>query len=179
MTPEEQQQLLAWARACLSAAVGGQPRPRTPAWTPAQCAPHGAFVTLRKHGALRGCIGQMDFSRPLWENVAVAAVAAGLNDPRFEPVSEGELPQLRLEISVLDPPVPIARWEDFDVTRHGVIVERAGRRALLLPKVAQEFGWGAEQVLRAVCEKAGLPAEVWRDRATRWQVFTAVDFAES
>jgi AmmeMemoRadiSam system protein A len=121
----------------------------------------------------------MDFQRPLWQNVAAAAVAAGLDDPRFEPVRLEELPELRLEISVLDPPVPIERWEDFDVTRHGIIVERDGRRALLLPKVAREFGWSAEQVLQAVCEKAGLPAELWRDRATRWQVFTAVDFAET
>jgi AmmeMemoRadiSam system protein A len=179
MTAGDQQQLLAWARACLTAAVCGQSPPASPNWSAGVREPHAAFVTLKKGGDLRGCIGQMDFARPLWENVAGAAVAAALEDPRFPPVTADELPELRVEISVLEPPVPIARWEDFDVHRHGILVQREGRRALLLPKVAQEYGWGAEQVLRCVCEKAGLPAEAWRDRATQWQVFTAIDFAEA
>lgn len=172
--------LLRWARQTMEAAVRGQPLPAVPQaeLTPELCAPHAAFVTIKKRGELRGCIGKMDFSRPLWENVVGSAVAAALEDPRFPRVTPEELPALRLEISVLEPPVAIARVEDFDAQRHGIIVRQGWHQALLLPKVAQEYGWGAEQVLACVCQKAGLPADAWRDPRTKFQVFTAVDFGE-
>ena len=66
----------------------------------------------------------------------------------------------------------------FDVTRHGIIVEKGWRHALLLPKVASEQGWDATKTLEMVCWKAGLPADAWRDPSARLQVFTAFDFGE-
>ncbi len=142
------------------------------------CSPHAAFVTLKKHGELRGCIGKMDFGRPLWENVVHAAVLSAMEDPRFERVRPEELPELRLEISVLEPPVSLARVEDFDAQQHGIIIEKGVRHALLLPKVAQEYGWDERKTLETVCWKAGLPPDAWREPDARLQVFTAVDFAE-
>ena len=180
VTPAEQRQLLDWSRRAIAAAVA-----RAPAWRTAEAEltanlrlPHAAFVTLWKQGELRGCIGRMDFARPLWQNVLQAATAAALEDPRFSPVSLAELPALALEISILNPPVPIPSWQDFDVTRHGIIVERGLHGALLLPKVARDHGWSAAQTLEAVCHKAGLPADAWRLAETRLQVFEAHEFAD-
>lgn len=177
---EEQSKLLRWARAAIELAVreGAPFEIVEPELTDALRAPHGAFVTLKKAGELRGCIGKMDFERPLWRNVVEAAVASALDDPRFAPVEDDELGEVRLEISVLEPPVPIARAEEFDAQKHGIIVEKGLRHALLLPKVAQEYGWDARKTLETVCWKAGLPADAWREPDVRLSIFTAFDFAE-
>lgn len=181
MNTDEQTQLLRWARQAMEQAVRGE---SSLAVAPAELTayhrtPRAAFVTLKKRGELRGCIGQMDFTRPLWKNVIDSAVAAALEDSRFAPVGPAELPELRLEISVLEPPVDLPDVNDFDVSRQGIIVQRGTHRALLLPKVAQEYDWNAPQVLDCVCQKAGLPAAAWQEPATRFAVFTAIDFGEA
>jgi AmmeMemoRadiSam system protein A len=140
--------------------------------------PAAAFVTLHQRGELRGCIGLMRYDVPLWVNVRDAAVAAALADPRFLPVGESEVPALELEVSVLEPPVELPDPAGFEVGRHGIVVERGVHRALLLPQVATELGWDAEQMLEAVCRKAGLPDDSWRDRQTRLSVFEAICFSE-
>jgi len=176
----EQRKLLGWVRATIEAAVRGEPPPEIPEseLTNGLQALHGAFVTLKTQGELRGCIGKMDFERPLWLNARDAAVASALEDPRFSPVEPRELGGLKIEISILNPPEDLPRPEMFDVLRHGIIVEKGWRHALLLPKVAQEQGWDATKTLEAVCWKAGLPADAWRDPAARLQVFTAFEFGE-
>jgi len=181
LTLEDKQELLRWARGAIELALQDLPQMEVAKTelTDGLRAPHGAFVTIKKRGELRGCIGRMDFERPLWENVIAAAIASALEDPRFPPLEAKELPEIRLEISVLEPPVPLARFEDFDVKRHGIIVEKGLRHALLLPKVAQEYGWGAEKTLETVCWKAGLPSQAWREPDARLQVFEAIDFGES
>ncbi|MEI6084076.1 MAG: AmmeMemoRadiSam system protein A [Verrucomicrobiota bacterium] len=178
MNTAEQDQLLRWARRAIEQAVRGEKSAPVVGLTDNLCTPHAAFVTLKKHGELRGCIGHMDFARPLWQNVVGAAVASALEDSRFTPVVPAELPELRLEISMLERPVDLPRIAEFDAQRQGIIIQRGMRRALLLPKVAQEYGWSAEQVLACVCQKAGLPADAWREPETRFQVFTAFDFGE-
>jgi AmmeMemoRadiSam system protein A len=181
LTQEEQQKLLRWARRAIESAVeaSSPPRPGEAELTGGLLSPHGAFVTIKKQGELRGCIGRMDFDRPLWENVVAAAVASALEDPRFRPVEAGELAEVRLEISVLEPPRELPRPGLFDAQRHGIIIEKGFRHALLLPKVAQENGWGAEKTLETVCWKAGLPPQAWREPDARLQVFEAFDFGES
>lgn len=177
---EEQGKLLRWARGAIEAAVRGEELPviAESELTGNLRAPHGAFVTLKKAGELRGCIGVMDFERELWRNVRQAAVASALEDPRFAPVTAAELPELRLEISVLEPPRAIADAGEFDAGRHGIVIEQGYRHALLLPKVAAEYGWNEAQVLECVCRKAGLPADAWREADARLSVFTAFDFGE-
>ena len=176
----DQQKLLRWARQTVETAVRGSSAMEFPAseLTDTLRAPHGAFVTLKKHGELRGCIGRMDFDRPLWENVTAAAVSSALEDPRFPPVRVEELPEVRLEISVLNPPEVLPDVQQFDPQRHGIIVEKGWNHALLLPKVAQEYGWGATKVLETVCLKAGMSVDAWREPDARLQVFTAFDFGE-
>ena len=177
---DEQNKLLRWVRAAAEAAVRGESPVEIPETelTERLRAPHGVFVTLKKQGELRGCIGKMDFERPLWMNALDAAVASALEDPRFSSVEPQELGEIVMEISILNPPEDIARPEMFDVTRHGIIVEKGWRHALFLPKVAQEQGWDAAMTLEKVCEKAGLPTDAWRDPAARLQVFTAFEFGE-
>jgi uncharacterized protein len=137
----------------------------------------GAFVTLTIGGELRGCMGRLDFERSLTENVVAAAYSV-VRDPRFEPLSPIELGRVRVEVSAITEPAPIADAAAFDVARHGIVVERGWRRALLLPQVARERGWDARRTLRAVCEKAGLDADDWRRPDVRLLVFTAHEAIE-
>jgi AmmeMemoRadiSam system protein A len=178
---QEQEKLLQWVRATIEAAVRGEPLTEIPDAELSEHlrAPHGVFVTLKKRGELRGCIGKMDFERSLWSNALTAAVASALEDPRFPPVTAPELGEISIEISILNPPEDIPRPEMFDVARHGIIVQKGWRHALLLPKVAPEQGWDATKTLEMVCWKAGLPADAWRDPSARLQVFTAFDFGEA
>jgi AmmeMemoRadiSam system protein A len=174
---DEQRKLLRWARETIEATVAGRTLPQIEP-TEVLCSPHAAFVTLKKHHELRGCIGMMDFARPLWENVQHAAVASALHDPRFPPVIADELPELRLEISALQPPRPIESFEDFEVGRHGIILELGRRHGLFLPQVAPEQGWDREKTLEMLCYKAGLPPDAWLDPAARLSVFEAEVFSE-
>ena len=136
----------------------------------------GVFVTLTEGGGLRGCIGTLEPDRPLREAVASSALSAALDDPRFLPVSAAELPAIRIDISVLGSSVPVADPKAFQPGIDGVIVERAGRRGVLLPEVATEFSWGTTQMFDAVCRKAGLPADAWHDPETRLRSFRTVKF---
>lgn len=140
--------------------------------------PHAAFVTLTRRGELRGCIGTLDFARPLWASVLGTARAAALDDPRFPPLDAAELEELRLEISVLDPPVKLADPATFDPATQGIIVERGWARGLLLPQVAAERGWDGPTTLRAACRKAGLPPNAWRDPLTSLEVFASFHFGD-
>ena len=176
----DQQRLLRWARQAIDVAIRGAPDQRIDEAELSDDlrAPRAAFVTLTEAGELRGCIGRLDPGRPLWESVVHAAVNAAIADPRFAPVELDELGRIRLEISVLDPPVEITDPAEFDPAVHGIIVERGPRRGLLLPKVGAQHGWSREQTLAAACWKADLPLDAWRDPETRLLVFTAFVFGE-
>ncbi|MFI5258357.1 MAG: AmmeMemoRadiSam system protein A [Candidatus Limnocylindrales bacterium] len=176
----DRRQLLAIARRAIETAVcrTAPVDPISGPVPPALAAPAAAFVTLHEHGELRGCIGLMRFDVSLWLNVREAAVAAALDDPRFLPVDESELPALELEVSVLEPPVELHDPSGFVAGRHGIVVERGGRRALLLPQVATEQGWDEGAMLSAVCRKANLPADAWRDGTTRLFIFDSICFGD-
>ena len=134
--------------------------------------PAGAFVTLRNGGKLRGCIGYIAPIKPTWEAVLDNAAAAAVRDPRFSPVSPRDLPLLEIEVSVLTEPVPIPDWQAFEPGRDGIVLEKAGRRAVFLPEVATQQGWGREETLRHLALKAGLPPDAWREGA-RFAVFSS------
>ena len=179
IAPDVQRSLLELVRTALSAATD---RTRVPELDRAlgthdASEPEGAaFVTLTEDGGLRGCMGNLDPERSLRESVVASAISAALDDPRFAPVAAAELPAIHVDISVLGPPAPIADPEAFEPGLDGVIVERGGRRALLLPEVATEFSWGATQMFEAVCRKAGLPRDAWRDPGTRLNSFRTLRF---
>lgn len=116
----------------------------------------GVFVSLKKHGQLRGCIGTIE---PYQENIAAEiihnAVSAGVQDPRFWPVTLEELPELKISVDVLTPPEPVASEKDLDPRRYGVIVRSRGRTGLLLPDL--EGIDTVEEQIRIARQKAGIP----------------------
>lgn len=185
LPPEASAILLRIARAAIKAAASGRLDETDrldllPADPPAAIlAPAAAFVTLHEHGALRGCIGTLVADRPLWVAVASAAVSAATSDPRFLPVAEREVPSLTISVSVLGSPVPLRDPDDFRPGVDGLIVERGGRRGLLLPEVADEAGWGAREMLEATCWKAGLPEDAWREAETRRFTFRTARVSEA
>ena len=127
----------------------------------------GVFVTIKRHGELRGCLGTLQCRRGLAEEVTQCAADAASEDPRFRPVGRDELPEIAIEVSVLGPREEVAPIDPAQVIvgLHGLVAEQGGRRGLLLPQVATEWGWTAEQFLRQTCVKAGLPADAWRHGA--------------
>lgn len=122
----------------------------------------GAFVTLKRGGELRGCIGDIIGSGPLGETVAQMARAAATQDPRFPPLRPEDLKDLDLEISVLTPLEPVRDVNDIVVGKHGLFIVYGNNRGLLLPQVATEQGWDRETFLEQTCWKAGLPPGAWR-----------------
>lgn len=145
----------------------------------------GAFVTLlrtdpaeiRTKGELRGCVGQVDPVYPLPQAVIVSAVKAALADTRFPPVTPQELSRIRVEVSVLTPPRPVAAWRDIRLGRDGIVLKKDGYRAVFLPEVPGEWGWNLEQTLSQLARKAGLSTAAWREGAT-FEVFESQKFAE-
>lgn len=138
--------------------------------------PGGAFVTLHNADALRGCIGHVEASGPLYQTVYECAVSAALHDPRFEPVTADEVPALHIEISALSA-LADAAPADIQIGVHGIMVSLGVRRGLLLPQVATERHWDLERFLEQTCLKAGLAPDAWQ-RGARIQVFTAHVFSE-
>jgi AmmeMemoRadiSam system protein A len=140
--------------------------------------PAGAFVTLRKNGDLRGCIGSIHAMEPLYRAVATSAVSAAFRDPRFFPVRKDEMGLLELEISVMGPIETVSDITQIEVGRDGLIIKRAQFAGLLLPQVASEYGWDRETFLDQTCLKAGLPPGSWRQADTRIEKFAAEVFGE-
>lgn len=150
----------------------------------------GVFVTLwRQHDergrafadptlGLRGCIGHVEADQPMVQVVQLMAVSAATNDPRFAPVTPAELPDIRIEISVLSPLFPIHNIEEIEVGQHGLVIETGRHRGLLLPDVPTRRGWGREAFLEALCYKAGLPEGCWQQPGAKLYGFTAVTFEE-
>jgi len=137
----------------------------------------GAFVTLHRFGRLRGCVGQLASNDALVGVVAYCAMAAALDDPRFSPLTAPELEGIAIEISVLSPLAEISPKE-IEPGRHGLLISQGGRRGVLLPQVAEEFGWSATRFLEETCVKAGLERDAWTQPGTRVQGFTAEIFSE-
>lgn len=146
--------------------------------TPVRRARHGVFVTLKKRGNLRGCIGRMLPDRPLAELVGAMALEAAFEDPRFNPVVLGELTDLEVEISVLTPMERVPGPEEIVVGRDGVLLQKGGRSAVFLPQVAPEQGWQKEEMLSHLSMKAGLPADAWKS-GTTFSTFQAIVFSEN
>jgi hypothetical protein len=184
LSPAGRRALLRLARASVAARVNGQAAPG-PAAEDVPDLTAGAFVTLRRRGELRGCIGHIEAERPVGEVVVQVAASAALEDPRFQPIRPAELPALDIEISVLgpleriDPRDPAA----IEIGRHGLVIEQGHHRGLLLPQVATEWGWDRETFLSHLCAKAGLPRDAWPSGAAVFrfeaEVFSEADAADS
>jgi uncharacterized protein len=173
LSAADQELLFRVARNSIQAHLKGEKTALPQATSPALSQPRGVFVTLQRHGRLRGCIGYLEAMKPLLAAVQDMAVAAAFSDPRFPPLRQEEVADLEVEISVLSPMRQIKNIEEIQVGRHGLYLEQGPRRGLLLPQVATEYGWDRLTFLQQTCAKAGLPPNAWEDPATRISVFGA------
>ncbi len=136
----------------------------------------GAFVTLTKAGNLRGCIGRITTDDPLYLTVQKMSHEAAFSDSRFSPVSADELPNLVIDISVLEKPVNVSGWKDITIGKHGIILKEGRATAVFLPQVAIEQGWNLETTLQHLSIKAGLDRDAWK--TATFQVFEGCEFKE-
>ncbi|MFA6564685.1 MAG: AmmeMemoRadiSam system protein B [Verrucomicrobiia bacterium] len=166
---DEKRALLEIARRAIEQAVvkrARRPDMDTRRLAPRLMQPGAAFVTLTKDEELRGCIGTIEAEEPLALCVANNAVSAATGDPRFFPVGADELPRIHIEVNVLSPPYRVRGMEEFVLGKHGIILEKNGRRALFLPEVMVEQRWTPQETLAHLCLKAGLPRDAWRSGCT-------------
>lgn len=183
----EQSALLALAREAVEKQVKqGQP-PQLPANLTAQhprlATPRGTFVTLKKHGELRGCIGSLSAFYPLAEDIIRNAVNAAIHDPRFPPVKPDELKDVVVSVSVLETPRQVQglageallKW--LGETKPGLIIHYNGRRSTFLPEVWEELPTPV-MFLGHLCRKQGSPAECWQFPETRFEAYGSLHFAE-
>jgi AmmeMemoRadiSam system protein A len=127
----------------------------------------GTFVTLKHNGQLRGCIGSLSTSDPLAEGVRRNAINAAFHDPRFSPLTQKELGQVEIEVSVLTEPQPLPFSDPEDLLRRlrpnvdGVIIRQGYANATFLPQVWEQLP-KKEDFLGHLCLKAGLPRDAWK-----------------
>ncbi len=182
LTDAEKQALLRLARYTLERQVkhGERPTPEQAGVTLTERLkqPSGSFVTLKKAGELRGCIGNIPPNIPLFQGVIDNAISAAIHDRRFDPVNAEELDSIELEVSVLTPPKPIEGPEQIVLGKHGVLLQKGKAAAVFLPQVAPEQGWTLEQTLQRLSNKAHLPLDGWKQGAS-FKVFEAIVFHEA
>jgi len=179
-TKEQKIKLLSIARNSIKEYLLTGRRPKIDIDEPDLKVQRGAFVTLKKNGQLRGCIGSFTSNQPLYLVVSNMAIEAAVGDPRFPELSLEELDQVEVEISVLTEPELIDDWRKIRLGIDGVIVRRGFSSGVFLPQVATETGWDLETFLRQLCSgKAGLPADCYKDPKTQIYTFQAIVFSES
>jgi hypothetical protein len=166
LSDEEKIELLKLARITIEEKINNNKRPDISSLKITdnlknQC---GAFVTLHKNGALRGCIGQFEPKIPLYEVVIDMAISAATRDPRFSPVTKNELDEIDIEISVLTPMKKISSIDEIELGKHGIYIMKNGRGGTFLPQVATETGWSLEEFLgHCARDKAGIGWTGWKD----------------
>jgi len=137
------------------------------------------YIIAQKHikNQLRGCIGYIIAQKALFETIVEAAKHSAFGDPRFAELSRDELNEVTIEISVLSQFEPIKSYDEIEVGKHGLLLEEGGR-AVLLPQVATEQNYNRSEFLTALCHKAGLYGNYWKERMLNIKVFTALVFSE-
>lgn len=184
LTAEEKRFLLdlAWATLRRFVQDGRLPVVDSKAVPPRLREPWACFVTLRRRGALRGCIGTLTADQPLYLAVMENARNAA-RDPRFLPLEDWELADLTVEISVLSPPQPLEYRSPEELLQKlrpgvdGVIFQWRGARATFLPQVWEELP-DPEEFLDRLCQKAGLPSKTWRQPDAKIWVYQVEKFGE-
>jgi AmmeMemoRadiSam system protein A len=178
MDEETKKKLLAIARRTVEAAVKGERPPEFYLSDPELQGFRGAFVTIKKHGQLRGCIGNFVADEPLYKVVHKMALASATQDARFfgNQVTPDELKDIDIEISVLSPLTRIDDPMKIELGKHGIYIvnRRLDAAGCFLPQVATETGWSKEEFLtHCTRDKARLPPDAWRYPDTEVYVFTA------
>ncbi|MCG2677010.1 AmmeMemoRadiSam system protein A, partial [bacterium] len=176
---EEREELLKIARDSIKSYLTTRKPPRIETENPKLKQKRGAFVTLRRGEALRGCIGFIEPIFPLDHAISECAISAATKDIRFPPVTVEELSKITIEISVLSPTKRIVSVDEIKMGIHGVTVKKGLHNGVFLPQVAEETGWSKEEFLSQLCSgKAGLPPDAWKDKTTELYIFTIEKFEE-
>ncbi len=143
----------------------------------------GVFVTINRDSMLRGCIGYIEPAGMLCHTVPQAAIAAATEDPRFPPLTNGELDSVIFEVTILARPrlleEPPEYANQITVGRDGLMVKSGTKQGLLLPQVATEYGWSATEFLDNTCRKAGLQPDCWKRNDTQVWAFGGTCYTES
>ena len=181
LTPEDKKQLLSLVRQAIRYGLDHQKVPEASdlnfTASEAMKPPRAAFVTLKKNGQLRGCIGDIFPQRPLYKSVIGNAIYAAFGDRRFPQLQKDEFDQIKVEISALTVPSPVASPYEIRIGTDGMVLNKDGRSAVFLPQVAPEQGWNLETTLQNLSMKAGLPPDAWKEGAS-FLVFQADVFGE-
>ncbi|MDH4209920.1 MAG: AmmeMemoRadiSam system protein B [candidate division WOR-3 bacterium] len=173
---KEKEKLKTIARETIEAVVRGKKTTTPTGITKKLKEPYGIFVTINKHGNLRGCIGRIIGDQPLYLSCQQMARAAALEDPRFPQVTEDELSDLEIEISILTPMRRVMNTDEIVVGRDGLYIRRGVYSGLLLPQVAAEYGWTVDEFLTQTCYKAGLSTDALKSKDTEIYRFSAEVF---
>ena len=186
LSSEERRFLLGLARRTMTRAVTGRSEDETQdPEIPHNLQKNGAsFVTLTIEGELRGCIGTLEAYQPLYRDVTDHARQAALEDYRFSPVSEVELPLIEIEISRLTSPMPLPYSNPADLPGllhpdiDGIILKDGGRRATFLPQVWAQLPDGG-MFLSHLCQKMGAPSDLWRRKVLEVSIYHVEEFSEA
>ncbi len=173
LSETEKKALFAIARKTIEARLAGNPIPEFRLASEVLKEKKGAFVTLKKHDHLRGCIGYIEARKPLYQIVGEMALAAAFDDPRFPPLRQDEFKNVAIEISVLSPLKKIKDINEIEIGIHGLYITRGFYSGLLLPQVATEYGWDRLLFLQETCHKAGLQTDAWKEKDTNIFIFSA------
>ncbi len=139
----------------------------------------GAFVTLKKTGELRGCIGHFEADNPLYKIVQQMAVSAAMHDSRFPAITSNELQSIDIEISVLTPMQKISDVKTIRLGIDGIYIKKGNRSGTFLPQVATDTGWSLEEFLgHCARDKAGIGWDGWKDKDAEIFVYQAFVFGE-
>ncbi|PLX40747.1 MAG: hypothetical protein C0608_08330 [Deltaproteobacteria bacterium] len=183
LSPVERKIALEIARGAIASHLDGNPLPPKeslgiPISSTSFDEPFATFVTLKKKHQLRGCIGNIIARHPLWKSLQENALSAAFADPRFPTLSKEEFGEVSIEVSILTRPIKIASFREFEVGKHGIILEYGRSGAVFLPQVAVEQGWSREETLSHLSLKAGLSGNAWASEDARFEVFEAEVFGE-
>jgi len=174
LTGYEKKTLLKLARNCIKNALEGNPINEAllyPIKTLALSQISGAFVTLnKKDDILRGCIGRIITTDPLYKTVAEMSKASAFKDSRFSPLTKEELKNVVIDITVLTPPQKVENYNKIVLGKHGIILKKEGLSAVFLPQVPLSFGWNLNTTLEHLSLKAGLSKDDWKEECS-FEVF--------
>ncbi|MBI5327536.1 MAG: AmmeMemoRadiSam system protein A [Deltaproteobacteria bacterium] len=179
ISKEDKTLLLKTARETIELYVRAKKIPACDVQSPALLERRGVFVSLKKNGELRGCIGVFTSDKPLYLTVADMAVSAATQDPRFMPLAASELPYISIEVSCLSPMKKIKDISEIEVGRHGLYIVNGHYRGVLLPQVAIECRWDRTEFLDHTCIKAGLASGCWKGEGVEIYIFEAEVFGEN
>ncbi len=178
LTLNEKKQLLKIAKDTVDGYIKSKKKPKLrEIKNPNLLEKSGVFVTIKKDGRLRGCIGNFTSDKPLCDNIVDMAMSAATQDPRFPTVTASELDELKYEISVLTPMRRTRDVTEIEVGKHGIYIIQGYNRGVLLPQVATEYGWDSKTFLEQTCNKAGLGRDAWKDNDTEIYLFSAQVFS--